>query len=99
MKLVNNMEKDPFFKKIDIQKETDKSVNAFLGSGAFTGRKVTDTPMDDLQVVNRKFVTLHGTSANRPTSSVVGQFYYDTTLDKPIWWNGTSFVDATGGAV
>lgn len=25
--------------------------------------------------------------------------YYDTTLNKPIWWNGTNWVDATGATV
>ena len=90
---------DEFFKKIDNQKELDKNTQTYLASNAFSNRKITDTPTDDLAIVNRKFVTLHGVSANRPTTSIIGQFYYDTTLDKPIWWNGTSFVDATGSAV
>lgn len=67
-----------------------------LASTGFTKRKITDTPTDTLQVTNRKYVTLNGVSANRPTASVVGQFYFDTTLNKPLWWNGTGFVDATG---
>lgn len=62
----------------------------------FTKRIIVDTPTDALQVTNRKYVTLNGVSANRPTASVVGQFYFDTTLNKPLWWNGTGFVDATG---
>ena len=27
------------------------------------------------------------------------QFYFDTTINRPIWWNGTAFVDATGTVV
>lgn len=69
--------------------------------GTFTDRKITDTPTDALATVNRKYVTLNGTT--RPTSSVVGQFFLDTSLaagvGKPIWWNGTGWIDATGSYV
>jgi len=45
-----------------------------------------------------------GTTANRPTigANTYGFMYMDTTLDadgKPIWWNGTAWVDATGAVV
>ena len=43
-----------------------------------------------------------GTTAARPTTDLtVGQFYFDTTLGKPIWYGGTgpSWVDATGASV
>lgn len=76
-----------------------KVIKEYLQTSAFTDRKLTDTPTDDFSTVNRKYVTNHGTSANRPTSSIIGQFYYDTTIDKPIWWNGTGFKDAAGNYV
>lgn len=84
-------------KKID--ERIKKLVPEILRGSAFTDRKLTDIPTDALQVVSRKYVTLNGVSASRPTSSVTGQFYFDTTLGKPVWWNGTSFVDATGTTV
>ena len=40
-----------------------------------------------------------GTTANRPTPNNVGFIYLDTTLGKPIWWNGTNWIDATGATV
>lgn len=45
-----------------------------------------------------------GTTASRPvlTSGDYGVGYLDVTLDadgKPIWWNGTAWVDATGAVV
>ena len=42
-----------------------------------------------------------GATADRPTASLaVGQMYYDTTLNKPIWYKGSSvWVDATGTSV
>ena len=42
-------------------------------------------------------------SANRPNLDshwrVIGTMIFDTTLNKPIWWNGTRWVDANGNAV
>ena len=48
-----------------------------------------------------------GTSSERPISRTVagypaireGFFYFDTTLNKPIWWTGSHWVDATGSQV
>lgn len=40
-----------------------------------------------------------GTTTSRPTNVVSGFQFYDTTLGKPIWWNGTNWVDATGTTV
>lgn len=83
----------------DFEKKVIDVVKKYQQSGAFTDRKLTDTPTDALSVVSRKYVTLNGTSANRPTSSVIGQRYFDTTLGLPVYWNGTAFVDAAGNVV
>ena len=44
-----------------------------------------------------------GTTANRPTTQVwVGRFYFDTTLNKPVWVKSVTpvvWVDATGAVV
>ena len=41
-----------------------------------------------------------GTTANRPTERLqIGQYYFDTTLGIPIWYDGTNWVDATGATV
>ena len=38
-----------------------------------------------------------GTTANRPTENLqVGQYYFDTSLGYPIYWNGTDWVSALG---
>jgi hypothetical protein len=91
------MEEDKLQKKID--ERVKELLPQYMKSGAFTDRKLTDTPTDSFAVVNRQYVTLNGTSANRPTSSIVGQFYFDQTLHKPVWWDGTSFRDAAGNVV
>ena len=83
----------------ELNRKIDERIRIYLKGPGFTDRKLADTPTDDLMVVNRKYATLNGISANRPTSSVVGQFYFDTTLGQPIWWDGTSFVDADGNVI
>ena len=42
-----------------------------------------------------------GTTANRPTTGLVAGFsqHIDTTLGKPIWWNGSVWKDATNTTV
>ena len=42
--------------------------------------------------------TYHGPSSQRP-NGIVGLCYFDETLGKPIWHNGTKWIDATGTQV
>lgn len=42
--------------------------------------------------------TYHGASGSRP-NAVVGLCYFDESLGKPIWYNGTNWVDASGSTV
>jgi hypothetical protein len=52
------------------------------------------------QAINTLSTPSAGTTVLRPTTSLqVGQFYFDTSLGIPIWWNGTNWVDATGTVV
>jgi hypothetical protein len=52
------------------------------------------------QAINTLSTPSAGTTALRPsTGLLVGQFYFDTSLGIPIWWNGTNWVDATGTVV
>lgn len=84
----------------DITEKRDLQIQMrdYLKNQAFVATKRTDTPTDALQVVNRKFVTLNGATANRPVSSILGQFYFDTTLGYPVWWNGSTWVKYDGTA-
>ena len=38
-----------------------------------------------------------GSTASRPTGTWAGQSYFDTTLGKPVWWNGSAWVEAAAG--
>nr|DAG87534.1 MAG TPA: tailspike protein [Crassvirales sp.] len=46
--------------------------------------------------------TLYGATANRPASPYTGLNYFDSTLGKPLWWNGTAWVtypDSSGSTM
>ena len=40
-----------------------------------------------------------GTTAERPINKYLGEQFYDTSLKKPIWWNGHDWSDSTGSLV
>lgn len=40
-----------------------------------------------------------GTTAARPTTRSLGYMYFDTTLGIPIFWNGTAWINSSGGLV
>lgn len=80
----------------NIDKRAKAVAESYLKSASFKGRNITDVPTDSFSMVNRKFVTLNGVTGSRPPNPTIGQFYFDTTLGYPIWWDGSQFVDATG---
>jgi hypothetical protein len=42
----------------------------------------------------------NGITADRPVQNLqIGQFYFDTTLGIPIWYNGTVWKNASGTTV
>jgi hypothetical protein len=41
-----------------------------------------------------------GITADRPTGRLqVGQYYFDTSINRPIWYNGTNWITAAGTVV
>ena len=83
----------------EFEKKVIEIIEKYQKGSAFTARKLTDNPVDDLSVVNRKYVTRATTTLLRPTTSVLGECYFDTTAQKPAWWNGTNYQDATGNII
>lgn len=53
--------------------------------------------------INIKEIKAVGDSRSRPNGAMdintIGFRYFDTTIEKPIYWNGTKWVDATGAQV
>lgn len=50
---------------------------------------------DDGKYHEVKQVSSYGATANRPSNVSIGFQYFDTDLNRPIWWNGTEWVGAT----
>lgn len=81
-----------------IDKRAKDVVKKYLAQEGFTARKLTDTPTDKNSLVPRGYITNNGIL--RPTSSVIGQPFFDTSLasgrGKLITWNGSGWVDGSG---
>ena len=61
---------------------------------------VTATAIIDVKErIVRKASCHQITISSRPTNPTVGEHYYDTTIHKPIWWNGANWTDALGNNV
>ncbi len=76
-------------------------IKSYTNNASFSDRKLTDTPTDSFSVVNRKFVTLNGTVASRPVSSVavIGQHYLATDTKIPMTYDSTGWVNGIGSIV
>lgn len=49
-------------------------------------------------------VPLYGITADRPVENLqaplpIGLYYFDTTINRPIFWNGTNWINAAGTVV
>lgn len=66
---------------------------------SFLGLATVATTGDYSDLLNKPMDS--GDTLSRPTltSSNIGYLYFDTTLGKPIWFDGTNWVDATGTTV
>lgn len=85
----------------DVKKIVLQTIREYNKSGAFTDRKTTDTPTDTFALVNRRFVTLSSNLGARPVSSVavVGQRFFDTTNNVPIWYTTAGWRNSVGSVV
>lgn len=62
-------------------------------SGNTTGDYLIDSSFDTLFKGTQ--TKKYGSTASRPTADI-GEQYFDTTIGKPIWWNGTFWKDGSG---
>lgn len=52
------------------------------------------------EILTRSTHVLKGTSTQRPLTGIeVGEWYFDTDLGSPIWWNGVDWINANGVVV
>ncbi|MBP1997048.1 right-handed parallel beta-helix repeat-containing protein [Paenibacillus eucommiae] len=67
--------------------ETDGTARTVLDTAAMT--------YNDKEVA----VVSSGATAARPTGVPIGYSYFDTTLDKPVWWSGVNWKDSSGAVM
>lgn len=92
---------------IDLEGKTltvpDNSVLNFIGGAIGNGiiignkTKVINLNVDRIVLSGTWFDS--GITSNRPTNVLVGFQYFDTTVNKPIFWDGSKWIDATGATV
>ena len=54
---------------------------------------------NELIAVLEKLKVLVTKTNDRPSNVIVGQYYYDPVINRPIWWNGEKWTDAFGNEV
>lgn len=59
----------------------------------------TNDDNNDYTIKHSGTTEMRGYVANHLNKYQVGFFFFDTTLSKPCWWNGTGWKDATGATV
>ncbi len=97
--IINNyVEKGYCFNETTVFKNlyilSNKSTSVINGSRAnFLNCVIKDNNNNNL------FNDDYGITANRNPSPTIGRSFFDTTLGKPIWWNGTVWKDAAGATV
>lgn len=74
-------------------------IGGAIGNGTIIGNKtkVINLNVDRIVLSGTWFDS--GTTSNRPTNVLVGFQYFDTTINKPIFWDGSKRIDATGATV
>ena len=83
------------------EKVAKDTFNRLNKSGALTDIRVVAAPTDAFSPVNRRFVTLSSNLGARPVSSVavVGQFFFDTTSNTPLWYTIAGWRNSAGSIV
>lgn len=88
--------------KVDTQYQFENIKNSslvsknslYLSSNILKWRNNSNSQGDSVALI------LKGTSSNRPTTPEIGTQYFDTTLNKPIWFNQNSqWIDSAGTIV
>ena len=83
----------------NFSKEVKVIISGWFKNEGFKERKITDTPTENLQVVNRQYVNMYSSVASLPKSSIIGQQVFVTELGYPAykhqngrWVNGVGSI-------
>ena len=88
---------------------TNGSYTSMISNGLSLGNLVKQNAINEIKIKVKEITNINRltiipgavATADRPTliAADAGKNLYDKTLAKPIWWTGTSWVDATGATV
>jgi hypothetical protein len=82
--------------------DSHASTHKLTGSDPLSASDIgAETPAGAATKVTTHETAYHsgGTTADRPASPNLYALYFDTTLGKPVWYDGSEWVDATGTIV
>jgi len=71
---------------------TFSTVNAVLGAVPLQSLVVLAGGANLNQIVRINQLDWSGVTADRPSGPYVGQQYFDTTITRPVWWDGASWI-------
>lgn len=86
----------------DISLRTGTSAGGARGSVEINATNVNITVVTAVNFnygVTNQLTWQSGVTASRPGAPVTGTRYFDTTINLPIWYNGSGWQDAAGNAV
>ena len=66
------------------------------GVGEFSGCPSYSFDNNVSVLGNNVLTNQNGGTSSRPISPSTGQLYFDSDIGKPVWYNGTQWIDATG---
>ena len=73
---------------------SNKGILGYVKTNSNTSELYRDTTLSKIPLIYAE------ETSSRPTADLVtGQCIFDTTLNKPIWYNGSNWVDSTGTQV
>lgn len=79
---------------IYISKDLTNGIFGYVRTDNVNGATFRDSKFSAIPLVTS------ATTSGRPTANlVVGQTIFDTTLGRPIWWNGTNWVESKNGTL
>lgn len=77
--------------------------NGTIVNEYFIGDNISDSEFgkdDNWKDIYKIPKPISGTTQQRPSNTIhIGFQYFDTTLNKPIWWTGIKWVDSAGSDV
>lgn len=82
-----------FVEMVDVKNQSDKTLSScnsyHTSTGVFEGNQ---------SVIKQNDIN-SGVTSTRPSDVNVGHLYFDKSINKPVWWTGTKWVDAAGAEV